>query len=115
VRECFLTKAPAQTKGIVSGPTLHARHRDDALLHGLARHITLDEHPKTLLGLAVAARAEKWLRRRLWMQPSTVSHPANKAFALSSMVRCVSTITEHGRSNGNGHARGRCGGPGPIL
>jgi hypothetical protein len=68
VRECFLTKAPAQTKGIVSGPTLHARHRDDALLHGLARHITLDEHPKTLLGLAVAARAEKWLRRRLWMR-----------------------------------------------
>jgi hypothetical protein len=50
--------------------TLHgARHRDDAMLDGLARHIILDEHPKTLLGLAIAARAEKWLRRRLWMEP----------------------------------------------
>jgi hypothetical protein len=26
----------------------------------------LDEGPKTLLGLVIRARAEKWLRRHLW-------------------------------------------------
>jgi hypothetical protein len=49
--------------------TLHgAPHRNDAMLDALAGHIILDEHPKTLLGLAITARAEKWLRRRLWME-----------------------------------------------
>jgi hypothetical protein len=44
----------------------HSPERDDAKLDALAMHI-LDEGPKTLLGLVVKARAEKWLRRRLWM------------------------------------------------
>jgi hypothetical protein len=39
--------------------------RDDAKLDALAMHI-LDEGPKTLLGLVIRARAEKWLRRHLW-------------------------------------------------
>jgi hypothetical protein len=39
--------------------------RDDAKLDALAMHI-LDEGPKTLLGLVIKARAEKWLRRHLW-------------------------------------------------
>jgi hypothetical protein len=43
----------------------HAPVRDDAKLDALAMHI-LDEGPKTLLGLAIRARAEKWLRRHLW-------------------------------------------------
>ena len=44
----------------------HAAERDDATLDALAGHIILDERPKTLLGLAITALAEKWLRRRLW-------------------------------------------------
>src|SRR5215467_14231706 len=39
--------------------------RDEAKLDALAMHI-LDEGPKTLLGLVIRARAEKWLRRHLW-------------------------------------------------
>jgi hypothetical protein len=47
--------------------TLHdAPQRDDAQLDALAWHI-LGERPKTLLGLAITACAEKWLRRCLWM------------------------------------------------
>jgi hypothetical protein len=43
----------------------HAPVRDDAKLDALAMQI-LDEAPKTLLGLVIRARAEKWLRRHLW-------------------------------------------------
>ena len=43
---------------------------DMALLDALAGHIILDEHPKTLLGLAITARAEKWLRRSTGMGTS---------------------------------------------
>src|SRR2546429_9251053 len=43
----------------------HAPVRDDAKLDALAMQI-LDEGPKTLLGLVIRARAEKWLRRRRW-------------------------------------------------
>jgi hypothetical protein len=40
--------------------------RDEAMLDALARHI-LGKRPKTQLGLAIRARAEKHLRRDLWM------------------------------------------------
>src|SRR6266571_6806944 len=43
----------------------HAPVRDDAKLDALAMQI-LDEGPKTLLGLVIRLRAEKWLRRHLW-------------------------------------------------
>src|SRR6478672_3900793 len=43
----------------------HAPVRDDAKLDALAMQI-LDKGPKTLLGLVIRARAEKWLRRHLW-------------------------------------------------
>jgi len=43
----------------------HAPVRDDAKLDALAMQI-LDEGPKTLPGLVIRARAEKWLRRHLW-------------------------------------------------
>jgi hypothetical protein len=43
----------------------HAPVRDDAQLDALAMQI-LDEGPKTLPGLVIRARAEKWLRRHLW-------------------------------------------------
>ena len=41
---------------------LHAPARDDAKLDLQI----LDEDPKTLLGLVIRVRAEKWLRRHLW-------------------------------------------------
>jgi hypothetical protein len=44
----------------------NAPKRDQPMLDALARHI-LGERPKTLLGLAITAYAEKWLRRHLWM------------------------------------------------
>ena len=43
----------------------HAPVRDDAKLDALAMQI-LDKGPKTLPGLVIRARAEKWLRRHLW-------------------------------------------------
>jgi hypothetical protein len=43
----------------------HAPVRDDATLDALAMQI-LGEGPKTLPGLVIRARAEKWLRRHLW-------------------------------------------------
>ena len=43
----------------------HAPVRDDAKLDALAMQI-LGEGPKTLPGLVIRARAEKWLRRHLW-------------------------------------------------
>ena len=51
--------------GSFFGELQHAPVRDDAKLDALAMHI-LDEGPKTLLGLVIRARAEKWLRRHLW-------------------------------------------------
>jgi hypothetical protein len=46
---------------------LHQRaEREDAVLDGLAAQI-LEERPKTLIGLAVTAAAQKWLRRHLWV------------------------------------------------
>jgi hypothetical protein len=44
---------------------LHAPVRDDAKVDALAMQI-LDEGPKTLLGLVIRFRVEKWLRRHLW-------------------------------------------------
>lgn len=46
--------------------TLHdIPEREDATLNALAGLI-LEEGPKTLLGLAIACRGEKWLRRHLF-------------------------------------------------
>jgi hypothetical protein len=45
--------------------SLFEPERDEAKLDALAWHI-LDKRPKTLLGLAIRARAEKHLYRYLW-------------------------------------------------
>jgi hypothetical protein len=60
----------------------HAPERDDAMLDALATQITLDERPKTLLGLAIRACAEKWLRRRLWMVDFENLPPSDQAVRL---------------------------------
>jgi hypothetical protein len=57
----------------------HAAERDHATLDALATHITLDERPKTLLGLAVTACAAKWLRRRLWIVDFDSLAPSDQA------------------------------------
>ena len=64
----------------------HAPVRDDAKLDALAMQI-LDEGPKTLPGLVIRARAEKWLRRHLWTLPFDSLSPLEQIFALSSK-RC---------------------------
>jgi hypothetical protein len=56
----------------------HALERNDATLDALAG-IILDERPKTLLGLAIRARAEKWLRRHLWMVDFGSLSPSDQA------------------------------------
>jgi hypothetical protein len=63
--------------------TLHqARERDYPILDALATQITLDERPKTLLGLAITACAERWLRRRLWMVDFESLPPTDQAVRL---------------------------------
>src|SRR5512139_1765826 len=52
-------------KNIVQRPP--AAERNCAMLDGLAWQI-LDKGPKTPIGLALAAQAERWLCRYLWMR-----------------------------------------------
>jgi hypothetical protein len=59
--------------------TLHdIPEREDATLNALAGLI-LEEGPKTLLGLAIACRGEKWLRRQLWMVDFNILSPSDQA------------------------------------
>jgi hypothetical protein len=60
----------------------HALERDGATLDDLATHITLVERPKTLLGLAVTACAERWIRRRLWMVDFESLAPSDQAIRI---------------------------------
>jgi hypothetical protein len=60
--------------------TLHdAPECDSATLDTLTTHITLGERPKTLLGLAVTACVERWLRRHLWMVGFESLSPSDQA------------------------------------
>ena len=52
--------------------------RNEAKLDALAWHI-LDKRPKTLLGLAIRARAEKHLCRYLWMVDLEKLPPSDRA------------------------------------
>ena len=59
--------------------TLHnTPEREDIMLDALAGLI-LEEGPKTLLGLAIACRVEKWLRRHLWMVDFNSLSPSDQA------------------------------------
>ena len=60
----------------------NAPERNNAILDALATQIALYERPKTLLGLAITACAEKWLRRRLWMEDFESLPPSDQAFRL---------------------------------
>ena len=51
----------------------------ESALDALAGHIILDERPKTKLGLALRANAEKWLRRDLWEAEFRSLSPSDQA------------------------------------
>src|SRR6478735_7831186 len=51
----------------------------ESALDALAGHIILNERPKTKLGLAVQANAEKWLRRDLWSADHKNLSPSDQA------------------------------------
>jgi hypothetical protein len=51
----------------------------ESALDALAGHIILDERPKTKLGLALRANAEKWLRRDLWAAEFGSLSPSDQA------------------------------------
>src|SRR5262245_52869323 len=80
--------------------------RDEAKLDALAWHI-LDKRPKTLLGLAIRARAEKHLCRYLWTVDFERLPPSDQAARNSDRQtsskncssRCVKYLTHwHGAS-----------------
>ena len=71
--------------------TLHrAPKRDDVTLYALAGQIMLDERPKTLLGLAITARAESWLRQHLWTADSDKLSPSQQA--ARAVIDCAMRI-----------------------
>jgi hypothetical protein len=75
--------------------TLHdAPKRNHAKLNALAWHI-LGERPKTLLGLAIKACAEKWLRRRLWMVDFDILSPSEQR---ACVVIEIATRLGHGQA-----------------
>jgi hypothetical protein len=57
----------------------HAPVCDDAKLDALAMQI-LDKGPRTLLGLVIRVRAEKWLRRHLWTLALDSLPPLDQGF-----------------------------------
>jgi hypothetical protein len=56
-----------------------APESNESALDALVGHIILDERPKTKLGLALRANAEKWLRRDLWAAEFKSLSPSDQA------------------------------------
>lgn len=63
-----------------------------AMLDGLAWQI-LDKGPKTPIGLALAAQAERWLCRYLWMRDIDSLSPSDRAarLVIDSAMRLAAT------------------------
>jgi hypothetical protein len=59
-----------------------APENNESALDALAGHIILDECPKTTLGLALRANAEKWLRRDLWAADFKILSPSDQAIRI---------------------------------
>jgi hypothetical protein len=59
-----------------------APENNESALDALAGHIILDECPKTTLGLALRANAEKWLRRDLWAADFKILSPSDQAICI---------------------------------
>jgi hypothetical protein len=80
-----------------------APERNCAVLDALAWQI-LDKRPKTLLGLALAARAERWFRRYLWMQDIDSLSPSDQAARL--VVDLAMRLAAHSDTAPRGLSRG---------
>jgi hypothetical protein len=68
-----------------------APESNESALDALVGHIILDERPKTKLGLALRANAEKWLRRDLWAAEFKSLSPSDQAVRIlvDSAMRMV--------------------------
>ena len=64
--------------------------RDEAKLDALAWHI-LDKRPKTLLGLAIRARAEKYFYRYLWTVNFERLPPSDQAAGV--VIECAMLLS----------------------
>src|SRR5262245_53162512 len=76
--------------------------RDDAKLDALAWHI-LDKRPKTLLGLAIRARAEKHLCRHLWTVDFEGLPPSDQAARV--VIECAMLLSSRPCDSGEFRAQ----------
>jgi hypothetical protein len=78
--------------------------RDEAKLDALASHI-LDKRPKTLLGLAIRARAEKHLCRHLWTVDFERLPPSDQAARV--VIECAMLLSSGPCHRGESRARSK--------
>jgi len=78
--------------------------RDDAKLDALAWHI-LDKRPKTLLGLAIRARAERHLCRYLWTVDFERLPPSDQAARV--VIECATLLSSRPCDRGEFHAQSK--------
>jgi len=76
--------------------------RDEAKLDALAWHI-LDKRPKTLLGLAIRARAEKHLCRCLWTVDFERLPPSDQAARV--VIECAMLLSSRPCDRGESRAQ----------
>jgi hypothetical protein len=77
---------------------------DEAKLDALAWHI-LDKRPKTLLGLAIRARAEKHLCRSLWMVDFERLPPSDQAARV--VIECAMLLSSRPCDRGEFRAQSK--------
>jgi hypothetical protein len=78
--------------------------RDEAKLDALAWHI-LDKRPKTLLGLAIRARAEKHLCRYLWTVDFERLPPSDQAARV--VIECAMLLSSRPCDRGESRAKAK--------
>ena len=78
--------------------------RDEAKLDALAWHI-LDKSPKTLLGVAIRARAEKHLCRHLWTVDFERLPPSDQAARV--VIECAMLLSSRPWDRGEFHAQSK--------
>jgi len=78
--------------------------RDEAKLDALAWHI-LDKRPKTLLGLAIRARAERHLCRYLWMVDFERLPPSDQAARV--VIECATLLSSRPCDRGEFRAQSK--------
>ena len=84
--------------------------RDETKLDALAWHI-LNKSPKTLLGVAIRARAEKHLCRHLWTMDFERLPPFDQAARV--VIECAMLLSSRPWDRGEFHAQSKT--PPPVL